>query len=85
MQRLRSRSLYSVRIQENGQEKKFVFGHFSRRVAGTHCRNIYSGANGKWYRNSWKEFKKLKNIGQKMFCSDYYDVELNKYKIKTER
>ena len=24
-----------------------------------------------------------KNIDQKFYCSDYYDVELNKYKVKT--
>ena len=23
---------------------------------GTYFRDIYSGVNGKWYRNSWKEF-----------------------------
>ena len=31
----------------------------------------------------WKEFDELKNIGPKFHCSDYYDVELNKYKVKT--
>ena len=54
-------------------------GHFG----GTSFRDIYSGANGKWYRNSWKEFNELKNIDQKFRCSDYYDVDLNKYKVKT--
>ena len=23
---------------------------------GTYFRDIYSGVNGKWYKNSWKEF-----------------------------
>ena len=27
---------------------------------GTYSRDIYSGFNGKWYKNSWKEFKELK-------------------------
>ena len=27
--------------------------------AGTYFRDIYSGVNSKWYRNSWKEFDEL--------------------------
>ena len=51
---------------------------------GTYFRDIYSGVNGKWYRNSWKEFNELKRIDQKYYSSDYYDdVKLNKYKVKT--
>ena len=34
---------------------------------GRYFRDIYSGVNGKWYRNSWKEFGKLKDIDQK-YC-----------------
>ena len=45
---------------------------------GTCFREIYFGVNGKWYRKSWKEFDKLKNIDQKNYCSSYYDVKLNK-------
>ena len=30
---------------------------------------------------SWKEFDQLKNIAQKYFCSDYYDVSINKYGV----
>ena len=30
---------------------------------GTCFRDTYSGINGKWYKNSWKEFDDLKNIG----------------------
>ena len=41
---------------------------------GTVFRDIYSGINGKWYRKSWKEFDKLKNIDQKYYCLDYYHV-----------
>ena len=50
---------------------------------GTYFRDIYLGANGKWERNLRKEFSKLKTIDRKFYCSDYYDVELNKYKVKT--
>ena len=46
---------------------------------GTYFRDIYSGINGKWYKNSWKEFDQLKNIDAKLYASDYYDVTVNKY------
>ena len=49
---------------------------------GTFFRDIYSGINGKWYRNSWKEFNELKNIDQKYYFSNYYDVSVNKYGVK---
>ena len=29
---------------------------------GTYFRDIYSKATGKFYKNSWKEFKELENI-----------------------
>ena len=48
----------------------------------TYFRDIYSGIKGKWYKRSWKEFDKLKDIDQKFYCSDYYDVGVNKYVIK---
>ena len=35
--------------------KKGAFG-------GTYFRDIYSGVNNKWYKNSWKEFEELKDI-----------------------
>ena len=38
--------------------------------------------NEKWYKKSWKEFNQLKNIDQKYYCSDYYDVSVNKYGVK---
>ena len=48
---------------------------------GTYFRNIYSGINEKWYKNSWKEFVQLKNIDAKFYASDYYDVNVNKYGV----
>ena len=45
---------------------------------GTYLRDIHSGVNGKWYRNSWKQFNELKNIDQIYYFSNYYDVKLNK-------
>ena len=35
------------------------------------------------YNNSWNEFNELKNIDQKYYSSNYYDVKLNKYKVKS--
>ena len=49
---------------------------------GTYFGDVYSGINGKCYRNSWKEFNFLENIDQKYYCSDYYDVSVNKYGVK---
>ena len=49
---------------------------------GTYFRDIYSGVNGKFYKNSWKEFYQLKNIDPKYYCSDFYDASLNKYGVK---
>ena len=48
----------------------------------TYFRDIYSGFTGKWYKKSRKEFDQLKNIDQKYYCSDYYDVSVNKYDVK---
>ena len=48
----------------------------------TYSRDIYSGINDKWYRKSWKEFDDLENIDQKCYCSNYYDVSVNKYRVK---
>ena len=49
---------------------------------GTYFRDIYSSANQKWYRESWKEFDQLKDIDQKYYCSNYHDVSVNKYGVK---
>ena len=43
---------------------------------GTYFRDIYSGING-------TSFDQLKNIDAKLQVSDYYDKNLNKYKVKT--
>ena len=48
---------------------------------GTYFRDIYSGVNGKWYRKSWKELDELKNIDQNYYCSNYYKISINKYKV----
>ena len=49
---------------------------------GTYFRDIYSGINEKWYKNSWKEFNQLKNIDANFNASDYCDVNMNKYGVK---
>ena len=49
---------------------------------GTYFRDIYSGVNGKWYRDSWKEFKFLGDVHKKLYASSYYDVKVNKYGVK---
>ena len=49
---------------------------------GTYLRDAYSSVNGKWYKESWKEFNQLKDINQKFYSLDYYDVSANKYGVK---
>ena len=49
---------------------------------GTCFREIYSSVNGKWSRKSWKEFDELGDIDQKYYCSNYYDVSVNKYGLQ---
>ena len=49
---------------------------------GSYFRDIYSGINGKFYKNSWKEFKNLEGIDKRYYRSDFYDVSLNKYGVK---
>ena len=49
---------------------------------GTYFREIYPGINLTWYRKSWKEFDQLKDIDIRSYCSDYYDVSVNKYGVK---
>ena len=48
---------------------------------GTYFRDIYSGVNGKWYRDSWKEFDFLKDIDPKFYSCNYYDAGVNKYRV----
>ena len=33
--------------------------------------------DNKFYENNWKEFEELKDIDEKYYCSDFYDVKLN--------
>ena len=49
---------------------------------GTYFRDIYSGVNKKFYKNSWKESKELNYIDKKYYASGFYDVNLHKYKVK---
>ena len=55
--------------------KKGAFG-------GTYFRAVYYGVNDKWYRDSWKEFKKLESIDKKYYCSEFYDVSLNCHRVE---
>ena len=48
----------------------------------TYLRDIYSGINDKWDKKSWKEFDQLKDIDQRYYCSNCYDVSVNKYVVK---
>ena len=48
----------------------------------TYFRNIYSGVNDKFYKNSWKEFEDLEDIDKKYYASDFYDVSVNKYGVE---
>ena len=49
---------------------------------GTYFRDIYCDINVKWSKKSWKEFDALKNIDQKYYCSNHYDVSVNEYGVK---
>ena len=51
---------------------------------GTYFRDIYSGVNDKWYRNSWKEFEFLGSLDKKLYASSYYQVSVNKYGVKCD-
>ena len=44
--------------------------------------DIYSGVNGKWYRKLWKELYELENIDRNCYSLNYYDVSVNKFKVK---
>ena len=55
--------------------KKGAFGD-------AYFRNIYSGVNDKFYKNSWKEFEQLEDIDKKYYASDFYDVSGNKCGVK---
>ena len=49
---------------------------------GTQFKDIYFGVTEKWYKKSWKEFDQLKDIDQKFYHPDYYDVSVDKYGVK---
>ena len=51
-------------------------------IGGVCLRDIYSGVTGTWCRKSWKEFNKFEVVDQKFYCSDYYNVSVNKYGVK---
>ena len=53
--------------------------HLEELILETFILVIY---NGKWYIKLWKEVDVLKNIDQKYFCLNYYDVSVNKYGVK---
>ena len=44
--------------------KKGAFG-------GTYFRDIYSNLNNKFYKNSWKEIKELKNIDKNIIVQSF--------------
>ena len=43
---------------------------------GMYFRDIYSGVNGKWHKNSWKEFDFLKNIENSIILLIFMMLEL---------
>ena len=47
----------------------------------TYFRHVYSGVDGKRYRESWNKFDQLEDIDQKYYCSNCY-VSVNKYDVK---
>ena len=47
-----------------------------------HILETFFSVNGKCYKKSWKEFDQLKDIDNEYYCSDYYDVSVNKYCVK---
>ena len=67
---------------ESGANKTPIKVIKEEAFGGTYFRNICSGGNGKWYKKSWKEFDEFKNIDKRYYCSDYYDVKVDKYGVK---
>ena len=51
---------------------------------GTYFRDIYSGVTEKGLIKPWTEFDHLKNIVQTFYCSNYYDISVNKYSLNAE-
>ena len=50
---------------------------------GTYFREIKSPITGKIYKNNYKKFNFLKNLNEKLYKSNFYDLTLNKYKVKS--
>ena len=75
-------SWYKQKIIDFGTNKTPVEIIEEGAFGPTYFRDIYSSVNDKFYKNSWKEFKELKDIDQKYYFSDYYDVSVNKYGVK---
>ena len=67
---------------EFGANKTSVEAIREGAFGGTYFGDINSNVNEKLYRKSSKEFNQLKNIDLKYYCSDYYDVIVNKYGAK---
>ena len=61
-----------------GAKKKVIEVTREGANGGTYFSYIHSGIDRRWYKKSWKEFDQLKNIDQKFYCSNYYDVTVNK-------
>ena len=53
-----------------------------RAYGRSYFKDIYSGINRKQYRKLSQEINELKNIHQNYYFSNYYDVNINKYKVK---
>ena len=51
-------------------------------IKESYFRDIYSDGNGKWYGKSLEEFDELKNIDNKYYCQNYFDITLSKYGAK---
>jgi len=49
---------------------------------GTYFRPIYSSVTNKHYKNKHIWFNFLKHIAPNWICSQIYDVQINKYKVK---
>ena len=64
-----------------GTNKKPIEVIKERAFRGNYFRDIYSGINGKWYKKLWKQFVELKNVDKKYYCSNYFDISINKYKV----
>ena len=64
-----------------GTNKKTIEVIKERAFRGNYFRDIYSGINGKWYKKLWKQFVELKNVDKKYYCSNYFDISINKYKV----